>query len=196
MNKRRLLLVASVVFTALCIGLMVKLQQKPRPPLPVLHKVEGPALTGTDGQPLAWESLKGKVWVTDFIFTTCGSICPTMTKHMAQLWRSYRLMDKVNFVSISVNPEYDTPEVLKVYAQKNGVHTPEWYFLTGSREDITTLAVRIFKLGSVEEPIFHSSYFVLVDQNGFIRGYYDGLDSKRVGDLFQDIAHVLKEEKK
>ena len=161
--------------------------------LPVYGQVRDFHLTDVNNKELKPAELLGKVWVTNFFFTTCGDICPLMTKNMASLHRSYRLLDDVAFVSITVNPENDNSAALAKYAKKQEADTAKWHFLTGSREAITELMVKGFKLESMQDAIFHSSFFVLVDRNGTIRGYYDGTSTERVQSLFKDIAILLKE---
>ena len=161
--------------------------------LPVYNDITEFQLTDSTQKKVTLNDLKGKVWIADFIFTTCGGICPVMSKNMASLHRSYNLMSDVAFVSISVNPDTDTPEVLAAYAKKLKADTSKWHFLTGSSDEIRDIAVKSFKLGSMEEPIFHSGYFTLVDRKARIRGYYDGTQQKDVEKLFKDIAHLLKE---
>ena len=165
---------------------------KPVQPLPVLGQIADFHLLNSDGKIVSLKDLKDKVWVADFIFTTCGGICPTMTANMAQLHRSYVLADDVRLVSISVNPENDTPELLKTYAKKFKANTGRWLFLTGPLADIQKLVVGSFKLGKIDEPVFHSSYFTLVDREGRIRGYYDGMDKEKLARLFKDIATLLR----
>ena len=162
--------------------------------LPIYGKVNDFRLLDTEGREFTLKDLKGKVWLADFIFTTCGGICPVMTKNMASLHRSYRLLNDVAMVSISVNPEYDTPSVLAQFAKKYDADTNRWYFLTGPRKDIEDLAIKNFKVGSAEESIFHSSYFILVDRYSNIRGYYDGTETNAVQKLFKDVFRVLKEQ--
>jgi len=186
---------AQILFFAavFCVGLAyVRL---PVQPLPVIGEIADFHLLNSDGKTVSLKDLKGKVWVADFIFTTCAGICPTMTASMAQVHRSYALVDEVRLVSISVNPENDTPEVLKAYAKKFKANTGRWLFLTGPLADIQKLAAGSFKLGKIDEPVFHSSYFTLVDREGRIRGYYDGTDRHKVAQLFKDIAVVLREKK-
>ena len=168
---------------------------KPVQPLPVIGQLTDFRLINSDGKTVSLQDLKGKVWVADFMFTTCGGICPVMGANMAKLHRSYVLVDDVRLVSISVNPDTDTPETLKAYAKKFKANTDRWLFLTGHLADIQKLAVQSFKLGKVDEPVFHSSYFTLVDRQGRIRGYYDGMDKKKLARLFKDIAVVLREKK-
>ena len=162
--------------------------------LPRISKVADFHLLDQDAQPIGLRDLKGKVWVADFIYSTCSGICPLMSKNMAQLGRSFALLQQeVTFVSISVNPENDTPDRLKEYAKTVQANTRAWKFLTGPREEIQRLAVHSFKVGSVDEIMMHSAYFVLVDNKGYIRGYYEGTQKKQIDRLFKDIAYLVKE---
>ena len=161
--------------------------------LPVFDEVAPFTLIDTNTKEFGLNELKGKTWVIGFFFTTCGDDCPMMTKHMAALHRSYRLMDEVALVSVTVNPENDSPKVLSQYAQKYNADTSHWHFLTGSRKAITDLVVKSFKVGSIEEPIFHSTKFVLVDRQGRMRGYYDGTSQKEIEQLFKDMATAVRE---
>lgn len=163
-------------------------------PLPVYYSVEGFQLIDQDGRLFSSTKLIDKIWVVDFIFTTCSSICPIMTKNMAALHRSFQGVDDVVFVSISVNPEQDTPQRLKEFGERYGADFTRWRFLTGPRAMIQRIAVGSFKLGSVEEPVFHSEKFVLVDRKGRIRGYYDGTNTKEIKRLVSDIALLLRSE--
>ncbi|OGX06114.1 MAG: hypothetical protein A2Z88_04275 [Omnitrophica WOR_2 bacterium GWA2_47_8] len=165
-------------------------------PLPTFWSVQDFRLLNQEGTDVSLNDFKGKIWIADFVFTTCGSICPLMTKNMASLQRSYLLEKDVMFASISVNPEFDTPEVLKTFAEKWAVNNNKsWHFLTGQREDIQALAVSSFKLGDMKEPVFHSDKFILVDEKGVIRGFYSGTQKKDVEKLFFDTAALLKEKR-
>jgi protein SCO1/2 len=161
--------------------------------LPVLGVIQDFKLNNSDGFTTSLSDLKGKVWVANFVFTTCGTICPMMTKNMNILHRSFHEYNDVRLVSVSVNPEEDTPEKLTQYSRKYRIDTSHWFFLTGSREDITKLVVESFKLGDIKEPIFHSSYFTLVDRQGRIRGYYDGVDIEKIKKIAQDLTQLMKE---
>ena len=141
--------------------------------------------------------LHGKVAIYDFIFTSCRGMCPTMTKTMQELYEGTPEGWPVRFVSISVDPVHDTPAVLAAYA-KPFRRNKRWLFLTGNRDDIIRLSVDGFKLaagapGSPQEPILHSSRFVLVDRNGWIRGYYDSLDKAAMERLQQDVRLLVSE---
>jgi len=160
--------------------------------LPKINQVSDFVFTDENGQSFGLQDLQGKIWAADFFFTSCGGICPMMTKHMSELARTFDQIPDVTFVSITVNPENDSSSVLKEYAEKYKYQKERWHFLTGNREDITKLVLGSFKLGSIEEPIFHSPHFALVDRQGWIRGYYDGTDSGAMRTLFKDINILLK----
>lgn len=162
-------------------------------PLPVLGHLSGFELTDSQGQSFTQSQLKNKIWVADFIFTTCAGPCPVMTRQLASLYRSFLLEKDVDFVSFSVNPEYDTPQILAEYAKGFNADTNRWHFLTGSKDIIQRLAQSDFKIGSKEDPIFHSEKFVLVDRTLRIRGYYEGTENEGRRKLLRDIAKLLKE---
>ena len=165
--------------------------QKSASSLPVYTEVAHFRLIDTQGQVFDSTRLNNKVWVTAFFFSTCSGICPIMTKNLKSLQDvlspSY---PDVEFVSISVNPEQDNPQALAGYAQKYGADTKRWHFLTGTRGDISRIAVHGFKVGSVDEPIFHSAYFILVDRKGRIRGYYEGTQKQEVERLSRDLVQL------
>ena len=200
MKKKFLIITAgAVILFGLCT--VWNFQRELRhPQLPVLGQVKPFSLTDSKGQPFYSQQLENKVWIVDFFFTTCSDVCPMMSKHMASLSRSFELVPAVTLVSISVNPDYDSPEVLAKYAKKyearrvgSATRNKNWYFLTGPYEKIKEISVGTFKLGSVEEPIFHSTYLPLVDRHGLIRGFYDGTDQEAMNKLFKDVAELLKE---
>jgi len=178
----------SIVFTGSLFYL-----KSPKTHLPVYGKVHNFSLTDSTGKVFRLANLDKKVWVAEFFFTTCSGICPLMNKNMAELYRSYKLEDGVEFVSISVNPDNDTPERLAQYAKRYDADTAKWHFLTGERGKIKALALNSFRLGSIEDPVFHSSSLVLVDQHDKIRGYYDGTTKEGTKELFKDIARILHE---
>ena len=178
----------SIFFFLVLLGLETKTKK-----LPVLGEVSDFHLRDTNSNEFDLEKLKGKIWVVDFMFTTCGNICPMLTKNMAALHRSFDSVDQVEMVSVSVNPENDSPKVLAEFAKQYHADTKKWHFLTGSREEIQNLAVNSFKIGSVDNPVFHSDQFVLVDKHAKIRAYYTGTEQKKVNSLFKDIASLMKE---
>ncbi|MCH7589991.1 SCO family protein [PVC group bacterium] len=189
--KRKIFLSLSIVLTGLFVGTSLWIQNRDQKELPILGAVLPFSLVNQHSKDIGLEDLLGYVWVADFIFTTCSGPCPILSEHMAQLHRSYQLDDRVRLVSISVNPETDTPDVLLKYAGKYKADVQRWYFLTGDREEIHRLSYKGFKVGSVDEPVFHSTSMILVDESGQIRGYYDGTDQEKVRELFFDIAKLL-----
>lgn len=159
--------------------------------LPKLYPLPSFDLIDSHGEKFTGEKLAGSFWVVDFIFTTCAGPCPMMSSRMADLYEAFADNEKVQFLSISVNPEYDTPDVLTSYAARYGADTSRWHFVTGERDAIHRLAVEGFKLGSVEEPIMHSTRFALIDDTGYVRGYYDATDSDGSLELTRDLASLL-----
>lgn len=148
-------------------------------------------LTDQFNRPFDSASLKGQVWIADFIFTSCGGACPPMTQKMAQLQQ--KLPAAVKLVSVTVDPARDTPQVLAEYGAGYGAQPDRWFFLTGPAEQIFPLIQKGFRLsvaegGSPEEPVTHSSRFVLVDRSGGIHGYYDSTDPAQFERLVQDAA--------
>ncbi len=151
------------------------------------------SMTDTEGKPFGTNELKGKVWVANFIFTSCPSQCPRMTEAMAKIYRSYALDNRVHFVSFTVDPERDTSAALKAYAEARKINTAKWSFLTAPLAVLTKVSVDGLKVGTSEDPLFHNDRFVLIDDKLRIRGYYDALDPEVLGKLFDDIATLLKE---
>ena len=193
-SKSRLpfFVLSGIVFGIFGIYFMTVLPGQTKP-LPVLSKVNDFQLTDSREQTFNSASLKNKIWVAEFFFTTCAGPCPIMTANLASIYRSYLLEKDVAFVSITVNPETDTAEVLTEYAKRYDADTNRWHFLTGSKEKILKIAAEEFKTGSTQNPIFHSTQLVLVDRNGNIRGYYDGTQKPGIKQLFKDIAALKKE---
>lgn len=151
-------------------------------------------LTNQQGQPFGSADLGGKIWVADFIFTHCLTICPTMTLEMARLQSDF-VEQPVYFVSFSVDAERDTPEVLSRYAAQYGADERRWQFLTGEKERIYQLAKEGFSLaaGHRGSDILHSPRFVLVTPDGDIRGRYDSRSKPALLRLRRDINALLSE---
>lgn len=151
-------------------------------------------LINQQSEAISLSDLSGKVWVADFIFTNCPTICPIMTKEMATLQSEFSTHD-VNFVSFTVDPERDTSEVLASYAKQYGVDERTWHFLTGEKEQIYQLANEGFKLAAAQhEGVFpHSRKFVLVSTNGSIYGYYDSHSKAAMVQLRKDINSLQKD---
>lgn len=154
-------------------------------------------LTAQDGSTVTKDDLKGKVWVANFIFTRCAGPCPVMTSRMAEINQALsRKATDVELVSITVDPEYDTPAVLKEYGEKAGAKPDKWKFLTGPKEVIDPLVMKGFLQSLAWEPSgapVHSTRFVLIDKDGWMRAFRDGNDPEIVQKLLMDIGDVLRE---
>jgi protein SCO1/2 len=162
--------------------------------LAVHHQLPDFALTNQHGHALSLADLEGKVWVADFIFTSCPTICPPMTDEMTRLQNEFASESGLRFVSFSVDPERDTPAVLSRYADSFGVDHSRWSFLTGEKALIYQLAHDGFNLaaGHQGSEILHSTRFVLVDRQGNVRGYYDSRNKTNLQRLRRDISTLLK----
>lgn len=151
-----------------------------------------------DAQPFGTAQLAGKIWIADFIFTTCPGPCPIISTRMSELQKPLEKTD-IHLVSFTVDPEKDTPEVLGAYAEKLHAQPARWDFLTGPRPEIYALLRDGFKLAVSEEsddagmPV-HSTRVVLVDRHGTIRGYYDALAPDAVTKLLADANHLFREQ--
>ena len=162
--------------------------------LPVIGGIPNFEFVDSEGRDVGLSTLKGKVWVADFIFTTCTMACPIMTGNMNIIHKKYKKNDDLRLVSISVYPEYDTPEVLKKYASQYEANTDTWHFLTGNESTVKEVIRDGFKIGDYEDIIFHSEKFALVDRNGMIRAYYNGMKSEDMKKLKKDINSLLKQD--
>lgn len=149
--------------------------------------------TERSGGPFGSPHMKGKINVVDFIFTRCQGVCPKMAAKMTDLYQTYADSSNIQFVSITVDPEHDTLEVLRQYAVDNRVLDDMWLFLWAPIEEVVDLSENGFKLAADNLPGGHSSKFVLVDEEGNIRGYYSGVDPDGNKEIKRDINILLKE---
>ncbi len=145
------------------------------------------------GDRISGSKLTGKIWVADFFFSSCQGVCPKMKASLRDVQKTFDNNPDVKLVSFSVDPKRDTVERLQQFAKKWSANPEQWYFVTGKQGEINDLANKGFMLGGSEVPgeILHSSKFVLVDQQGNIRGYYDGTDAESVRQLMADIRTLL-----
>ena len=172
------------------------------PPMILGHAPEFSFLN-RDGRTVSNADLAGRPWIANFIFTRCAISCPRLTQRMAQLESLLPSDLEVFRVSFSVDPEYDTAEVLQTYAESWDIEDPRWWFLTGDREVMRAVVMEGFKLAvdmdpppgsfSPGEPILHSTRFVLVDRDGSIRGYYDVVRGEEMERLARDLAAIVAE---
>jgi protein SCO1/2 len=199
LQQKAAALVARPLFWIALIALVVAVpvaqvlgRDVPRPP--ALQLPLPPfSLTRESGERFGSEDLRGRVWIADFVFTSCPLVCPKLTKRMAEIqYRGRHLGEALRLVSFTVDPENDTPEVLAAYARSYHAKPNRWIFLTGPLGDVETTVVKGFKLAMGKEEtapglfaIFHGERLVLVDQAGAIRGYYEA-DDEGVTQILRD----------
>mgnify|MGYP003575183209 CR=1 FL=1 len=171
------------------------------------HKIADFAFVNQNGDTITQEDYKGKIYVADFFFTTCPTICPIMTDNMVWLQEQIKDNPKVMLLSHSVTPDIDSVPVLKEYAKKKGVITGKWNLVTGDKKDIyyiarkSYLAVKTTNSTELYDMV-HTENFILVDQKGRIRGFYNGTNldkdiegEKNVKQLLEDIKWLSENEK-
>lgn len=164
------------------------------------HRVGTFNLTDQDGNNVTENNFKNKVYITDFFFVTCPTICPKMTKQMNRVYNEFKENDDISFLSHTVMPESDSVPVLKEYADEIGVSSDKWKFVTGDRKQIYNLARKTYFAAITEgdggpDDFVHTENFVLVDKEKKLRGFYDGTSKKDVDRLIVDIYALLEEYK-
>tara|TARA_B110000967_G_scaffold62888_1_gene64733 strand:+ start:70133 stop:70804 length:672 start_codon:yes stop_codon:yes gene_type:complete len=163
------------------------------------HKISDFELVNQNGATVTQATFDNKIYVADFFFTRCGTICPLMTTHMYALQNAFLNDEEVLLLSHSVTPVLDSVPVLKRYAENKGVLAAKWHLVTGPKKQIYDLARKSYfavldEGDGGEQDFIHTEQFVLVDQKKRIRGYYDGTDPKEIQRILTDIA-LLKKEK-
>lgn len=159
----------------------------PASKLPNYGQVPNFRMTDSNSQPFDRKMLSGAVWIVDFIYTNCPAECPRMTSKMHQIAEKVQGEDNVGLLSISVDPDRDTPPVLNQFAQRYGGATPQWHFVTGTPSTVHLLAYTTFHIGDVIGKMQHSTHFILVDKNGDIRGYYSSFDPDSIASMLKDV---------
>jgi len=181
------------------------------PPLPKLYKVPEYSLTNSFNKPFGSKDLKGKLYIAGFMFTSCPTTCPALMEKMDKIQKRVRgLGTKIALVTYTVDPEYDTPEILFKYARKRHANPYVWSFLTGSTKDLRNTIIDGFKVPMGErEPmtgnvngeeitlmdIAHSEKFVLVDWNGYVRKYYNS-DKNDINQMMIDVGLLINSNEK
>ena len=181
-----------------CVAAFVLVQVKSRtpsgPPLPVIDQIADFALTNENGHAVSLADLRGHVWVADIIFTRCAGPCPRMTRQMKELQDALPPGSQARLVTLTTDADYDTPPVLKVYAERFGADLKRWMFLTGTKQDVAKLAIDSLKLTALakkpedrtspEDLFVHSTIFVIADKQARLRGVFettgDGIDPRTV----------------
>lgn len=206
-----ILLLPSSIYLALTNGRhnFVQLQYVgPESPSGDHHTIPEFHLIDQNGNPFSNSNLEGKVYLANFFFSRCPSVCPPMQFNMRRLQERFTEYPDVSFVSFSVDPEYDTPEQLRSYAEELGADLGNWHFLTGSRDEIYNLAARGYLVNVLEDSLapggfLHSEYIVIVDKDGHIRSgldrfdnpraVYDGTSPSDINELIDDVKVLLAE---
>lgn len=150
------------------------------------------------GEKLTENEVKGKVYITDFFFTTCQSICPVMSKELERVYKKFRNRNDFLIVSHTVDPETDSVKQLMDYAKLHGVDDHKWLFVTGEKKHLYEMARNSYLLNAEqgdggEEDFIHTQNFALIDKEKHIRGFYDGTDSIEINRLIVDLNCLFDE---
>lgn len=191
--KGLILGIFGVFFLAVLALLVIEISNRSRAQIAVLKEVPPFEFTERDGTSFGKQEMMGKINIVNFFFTSCQGPCPFMNSKVAELYKKYSTTDKVQFISISVDPQRDSLNVLKKYAQKFGAVDRRWLFLRGDLKQVQELTEKGFLLGG-ELPNLHSTKLVLVDQAGFIRGYYSCYDEESLKLLTVHVRELLRKE--
>lgn len=162
----------------------------------VYHTVGEFSLTDQYGQIVTNKTFKNKIYVADFFFATCKTICPKMTLELTRVQEKFEINDDVLIISHTVNPEHDNVQVLSEYSKKYRAKQNKWFFVTGDKKQIYDLARNSYFITAMQgnggaDDFIHSEKVVLIDKDKRIRGYYDGTDQSEMSKLIDDIQ-VLK----
>lgn len=217
---KRIIAFASITFIAIIIAYFSTKDKKK--PLPIINPVDlnqemvDPELlrkgyghtigdfsfTNQEGKTITQKEIEDKIFVVEYFFTTCPTICPKMNVQMQRISQYYKGNNEFKILSFTVNPEVDTVEQMKRYADAHKSDPNQWNFLTGNKQDLYNLARTSFfvlktaeaqNLGDAGNDFIHTNNFVLVDKKKRIRGYYDGTSIKEVNQLIKDIEQLLEE---
>jgi protein SCO1/2 len=209
-----LLLALSVIGVGIVLGTFLWLKLPPREGyrLSQTRSLEGLSdfgpvpdfsLAERNGKTVTLADLRGKLWIADFIYTSCTDTCPLQSAEMAKLQERWGSQPDLKLVSFSVDPERDTPQALARYAERFRADADRWLFLTGDKEQLSRLIQEGFHLGATpalksaagEDVILHSPRFVLVDKSAQIRAYYDSRDAEALRRLNKDLMSLLSDRK-
>jgi len=162
------------------------------------HRIPEFVFVDQDSNRVTGETFRDKIYVADFFFTSCPTICPVMKTQMLRLYEEFLNDDQVLLLSHTIDPDYDSVPILKDYASRLEVESDKWHFVTGLKEDIYEIAEKSYMVTSGEDDsapggYIHSGAFLLVDKEKRIRGVYDGTKKEQVDRLIRDIPKLLKE---
>ena len=217
----RIVFIVGIVVIGISIAYFMTLEQQKEQPLPIIqpkdlkkemvhedllnkgmgHRIGNFSFYNQYGDLITQDSLEGNVFVAEYFFTTCGTICPKMSEQMTRVQDRFKLEPQLKILSFTVHPEYDSVAILYDYAKKYAAQRGQWHFLTGDKTALYDLARKSFfvlkpaeaeNMGDAGSDFIHTNNFVLVDQKRRIRGYYDGTDRDDVSRLMEDIDKLLK----
>jgi protein SCO1/2 len=162
------------------------------------HKIPDFKFLNQDSLWVSQKDMAGKIYVADFFFTTCPTICPKMKSQLLRIYDKFAEDDRVRILSHTIDPEYDGVRVLKDYAKKLNIASPRWNLVTGKKSDIYRLGEKSYMVTAQEDAneeggFVHSGAFILVDKNRHVRGIYDGTKEEDVNHLIEDMTLLLKE---
>jgi protein SCO1/2 len=162
------------------------------------HKIPDFKFLNQDSLWVSQKDMAGKIYVADFFFTTCPTICPKMKTQLLRIYDKFAEDDRVRILSHTIDPEYDGVRVLKEYAKKLNITSPRWNLVTGKKSDIYRLGEKSYMVTAQEDAneeggFVHSGAFILVDKNRHVRGIYDGTKEEDVNHLIEDMTLLLKE---
>ncbi len=164
----------------------------------IYHTIANFRFVNQDSNFVTKETFDGQIYVADFFFTSCPTICPIMKTQMLRVYESYKDNGQVGILSHSIDPKHDTVAVLREFAGRLGVESKKWHFVTGDKEEIYKIGQTSYMVSAVEDPsepggFIHSGAFILVDKKRRIRGIYDGTKEDQVDRLMTDMDILLKE---
>lgn len=179
---------------------MIQLTDFEKVKLPVLNTVQPFQFMRQDSSMVSQKDIRNRVYVAEYFFTTCKGICPKMNKNMKAIYEQYGNNPNFLVLSHTVNPETDSLPILKRYADSLGAKVDNWWFLTGSKEDLYRSARESYLLDdpknsskNIDDQFLHTQFFALVDRQGRVRGIYDGIKKDEVETLLHDIDELIKE---
>lgn len=164
----------------------------------VYHKIPDFEFINQDSVKITEQAVAGKIYVADFFFTTCPTICPKMKTQLLRIFEKYKGNPKVMILSHSIDPRHDTPAVLKEFMNNLGITGKSWQMVTGDKAKIFEIGQKSYMVSAADDPtqpggVVHSGAFILVDKNRHIRGIYDGTVPDKVDNLMKDIELLLQE---
>ena len=162
------------------------------------HQIPDFEFISQDSVKITQKDFAGKIYVADFFFTTCPTICPKMKTQMLRIYKKFKDNPKVAILSHTIDPRHDTPAVLKEFSKNLGIQNSMWQMVTGDKAKIYEIGQKSYMVSATDDPtqpggIVHSGAFILVDKNRHIRGIYDGTEPERVNKLMEDMETLLKE---